>query len=916
MIRNLNVSFIKSLIKRDMVRYFNNPTGYVFITLFIFLSAAAAFWQDSFFLNNLANLKELNSSFPLIVMLFIPALTMSIWAEEQKQGTEELLFTLPATSLEVVLGKYISTVGIFTASLILSISHALVLFWLGSPDFGLLVSNYLGYWLLGSALIAAGSLASLITANAAISFILGVVFCSGLLFVDRFGGIFSEELAAVLRPLSAGEYFTDLADGVISFRSLLYFGSLTGILLYLNVLIVDRRHWPRLLEGRPTWVHHMIRATAVVIAFISINAILGRAAIRLDATAENLHSLSRETYRLLDEIDPERPVFVQAYISPEVPDIYVQTRENLLSVLNEMDAIGGSRVRVLIEETEPYSIQARNAREKFGIVSREVPSLSSARTSVEEVFLGIAFTCGAEEQVIPFLDRGLPVEYEIARSLRVVARTERKKLGVYRTELNIFGGLDFQTMRNTAPWSVVDELKKQYDIIQVSPQSEIPDDLDGLLVLLPSSLSQPAMNNLLPRIKSGLPALLVVDPLPVVNVSLSPSEQAGANQNPFIGTQQQPQPKGDIRRFLAELGFSWDPARIVWDTHNPHPDLAHLPTEVVFVGKGNENPSAFNSETPVSSRLQEVVLLYPGSLEKAADSKGEFIPLLSTGLSSGRFQYPMMVQRSLFGIQLNQHLPHRPDSYEYVLAAQARESISPSLKDVDGPPEKAPSEQDAAEQSEETGSDNPDSTAEKLTNVIVIADLDFISEQFFQIRARAPQNLNFDNVTFFLNCIDEIMGDASFVALRNKRVKHRILERVEAQTRSFIEQRIQEEKDAEAEADRALNEAQRRLNEKVEEVRRRPDLDARAKQIMARNLQEAENRRFEVLKANIESEKQAKIHASQETMEEQIRNIQNGIRTYAVLVPPIPVFILGVWIFIRRQRREKEGAAAARRLRA
>ena len=170
-------------------------------------------------------------------------------------------------------------------------------------------------------------------------------------------------------------------------------------------------------------------------------------------------------------------------------------------------------------------------------------------------------------------------------------------------------------------------------------------------------------------------------------------------------------------------------------------------------------------------------------------------------------------------------------------------------------------------------------------------------------------------MSLFLNAMDTLVGDESFVALRNRRVRHRTLERVENQTRDFIVQRTQEESQAEMRAEQALAAAQRRLDGKVADVQAREDLDAQTKQIMARNLEEVENRKLEVLKTNIDAEKNAEIRASEQRMESQIRRIQSVIRTSAVLLPPIPVFLLGVYIFIRRREREREGAAAAHRLR-
>jgi ABC-2 type transport system permease protein len=238
-------------------------------------------------------------------------------------------------------------------------------------------------------------------------------------------------------------------------------------------------------------------------------------------------------------------------------------------------------------------------------------------------------------------------------------------------------------------------------------------------------------------------------------------------------------------------------------------------------------------------------------------------------------------------------LPHYPNEVDYTLAAAVKSAVS-TAADTSG--------------SASVGGG-------KNLNLIVIADIDFISEQFFEIRKQGVGNLNFDNITFFLNCMDELAGDESVIALRNRRVKHRTLEFVEAQSLEHEKQRAQDEQQAESEAQIALSEAQGRLNERVSEVQQRTDLDAQTKQIMAENIREVEQRKFDALKKNIEAEKEAKIAASKERMEAQIRAIQSGIKITAVVLPPIPVLVIGVIIFIRRRRREAEGAAAARRLR-
>ncbi len=865
----------RAVFRRELTSYFSSPTGYVFISLFVFLSAIAAFWQQSFFASNLANLNALNAYFPYLLIFLVPALTMTAWAEERLHGTDELLLTLPATDLEIVLGKYAAYVSIYSVALAFSLSHVVVLLILGSPDLGLLVATYFGYWLMGAALVAVGMVASQLTTNLTVAYILGALLCSVPIFIDHAGNLLGGALRRLLESLSFVQQFRDFADGVLPLSGMLYFLGFGAAVIYLNVAVLGRRHWATGKDAPRLGWHYAARGLAALVAVAGVTVLVGRLGGRVDATAERLHSLSPDTRQLISSLDASRPVFIQAYLSPVVPRHFVQTRSNIVSMLREFDARGGDKIHANIIATEKFTEESREARDRFDIQPRPVPPVLQAQGSPDEIFLGLVFSCGADEFVIPFFDTGLPVEYEIMRSVRVVADADRRKVGVLGTAVNLFGGFDFQARRQSRPWSIVSELEKQYDVVQVPAAADYPEDLDVLLVVLPNTLQQDEMDRLVEWVKAGNPTLVAVDPLPAFNIQHSPQQLP---PGPFQQGQPQRVPT-DTRPLMEALGVEWETERIAWDKYNPHPTFRTLQEEIVFLGSGNGYDATFNPDEAVSSGLQEVVFIYGGVLKEAEENEAgtEFTPLLRTGTDSGTTLWFRLVQQGIFGTQLATNLPHEPDEESHVLAA------------------KITSQSD-----------------ENAVEAIVIADTDMMGEQFFELRRQGIESLSFDNVTFLLNAVDQLAGDESFISLRKRRRQHRTLETVEARTRVYEEGRLEETRRAEQEAEEKLEAAQARLDAAVQVLQERSDLDAQTKQIMIRNQERIENRRLAVARSNIEDEKERLIEGARADMEAAVRGIQNTIKIVAVALSPVPAFLLFLFVSVKRREREQMGVARDR----
>ena len=298
----MNTSVLTAVFKRNFFSYFANPTGYVFICVFVFLSAIAAFWPDEFFSANLATLDQLNKFFPFIMLFFVPAITMSIWADETRQGTDELLLTIPATDFDIVLGKYLAAVSIYTVALLISmVSNYLVLSQLGRPDPGLYVCTHFGYWLLGLAMLAIGMVASFLTRNLTVAYILGALFNAPLVFmasVDIIPGL-AHTLAAGVRQWSLGGQCQVFGRGILGLSGIVYYLAIVAIMLYVCMVLIGRRNWARGDDAALQGGHFLVRAMALGVIAVALVYTLQNHDTRIDATSEQLSSLSPYTTGLV-----------------------------------------------------------------------------------------------------------------------------------------------------------------------------------------------------------------------------------------------------------------------------------------------------------------------------------------------------------------------------------------------------------------------------------------------------------------------------------------------------------------------------------------------------------------------------------------------------------------------------------------
>lgn len=237
---------IKTIAKRELGGYFSSPVAYVFIVIFLLLCGFFTFMLGGFFERREASLMSFFIWHPWLYLFLVPAVGMRLWSEERRQGTMELLLTMPVTAWQAIVGKFLASWIFLALALVLTFPVVISVNYLGNPDNGVIFCAYVGSLLLAGAYLAIGCLTSAMTRNQVISFILSVVICLFLILAGWPPVInlllslswIPDWMVNVVASFSVVPHFDGLQKGVLDSRDLLFFLSMIGFCLFTTGVII------------------------------------------------------------------------------------------------------------------------------------------------------------------------------------------------------------------------------------------------------------------------------------------------------------------------------------------------------------------------------------------------------------------------------------------------------------------------------------------------------------------------------------------------------------------------------------------------------------------------------------------------------------------------------------------------------
>lgn len=771
---------ILAVFKREFRAYFDSPVAYVFLTAFLVLVGFLTFTVTMLYERRQADLAPFFFWHPWVYLLLVPAATMGLWADERRNGTAELLLTLPVTLTQALIGKFLAAWSFMGVALALTVPVAFTIGYLGSPDWGAVFCGYFGSFLLAGAASAVGIFASSLSRSSVVGFVVSLAMTFALLIIgfDPVIGAVANwgvptSITDAVASCSLLSHFEAMRRGVLDMNDIAYYLSAMAIFLAAAQTVTNG------CGGGAKRSRGIAVLLALTVAAIAFTTIVSNASLRIDCTAERLYTLSSGSKAVLGKLDND--VTFKYYVSsssaqmPMVLKTYATRVENLL---REYERAGKGRLVLEIYDPKPDS-DAEEWAQRYGIEPQNVAPFG------QSVYFGLVAVCGDREETLGVLSPRTEstLEYDLTRLVTRVAWPERPVIGVMTSLPGVLPGGDART---GGGWAAFSELAKDYDVRAVATDAkEIPAEIKTLILLHAKALKDETLYAVDQFVLRGGRLVACLDPF-CIKEAMSLANAGAGNENAQPGS-------SSLGRLLESWGVGFDTLRVVCDLSS---------ATKLNDGRGGfeDNPAllslgaaAMDRSDILVSRLSNILIPFAGALRFTGQGTGiEFSPVLTTSrehscdIDRSRAQYGLAAMGGELG----------RDGEGRVVAARLSGLFKSSYP-------QGPTGTNAVE----------GALLEGRGSVMLFGDADFLADEFCVRMLRTPfgqipQLIN-DNLALFANVVEQFAGREELIGVRSRGAGDRpfeVVNKLEAEAMAKWQRR-------EAEFQNELRETQHRLAE-------------------------------------------------------------------------------------------------------
>jgi len=609
----------------------------------------------------------------------------------------------------------------------------------------------------------------------------------------------------------------------------------------------------------------------ILAALVLVNLIFSRVNLRWDLTEDKLYSLSEGTEQILSNI--ENDVTLRLFVTRDNVNVPITIRsyaDRLVDFLAEYEYASDGKVQLEVIDTRIDSEEEDWAR-RYGLEGVDLPS-------GERLYLGLVAESADQEQAIPMLDPSAEkqLEYDVTRIISMVQSAKKQKIAVV-SGLPVFGGAptNFNPAGGSEPWLFIQELKKTYEVEEVSPfapGAEIPDDADLVVIIHPRGFTDGLLYQVDQYLVGGGNLLILVDPYAVMDMSQGISKGSS----------------------LDKLFSAWG---IHMDKTKALVDLAYATRLRAQDNRIENNPlwlslraEAFDKETLITAGLESMLLPVAGAIERIEEKDLDlsYQTLLRSSPQSGLID-SFKAQFSVADIRKEFSAADK----RYDMAVQLHGRFPSAF--VEGPPEAEGAGQGKKSDEPQAAAAVHRTEAQEASTVIVLADADFLYDGYYVSRQNflgfEMASIFNDNLNFLLNSGELLTGVEALIRVRSRGTYERPFDRVAA-----LEAQAQEKwLDREQELERKVEE----LNAKLNALEKQKDA---AQKLILSPEQQAEVEQFQEERRRISEE----LKEVRRNLRADIETLGRRVKFINIFLVPLLVCIAGGLYALYRRKRSRE----------